>query len=558
MSEQTGNEMTGADARTTTLPAMAGDGWVNCAQGHGHWGRFGAAGLLPVHRGADGEAYVLLHHRGTETDQGDTWSLLGGARDSSESAAEAAVREAVEESDFDPTGIRVERVIRDDHGGWSYDTVIVSVDQRMAVRPVDDESLALAWVPLGEVLSINLHPGFAASWPTVRTALDSVLNGEPSQSVASPSDVALARPPHPVTGAHVVASEGLDRGDGIMKRELVTFNDGSRAVYEEYERAEDVTERLLDAYVGRAVGSRVPLSHPVGPHQLYRDHMPGSPASTRHQNLAELADQGAVSTRDGVFLGLHHALAATQGLTIDHVALGGRQSLITVDEGVRGRGSLPDPANPFVATFFRQVEPHLFAWVDNPVAPTDIEIMRRHLEGLRPLFEHVDRTPLHNTVMERFGQVAEHATGTEPLLAQPPGHHVEMPVPAVEAHHPLPPPPGSQERADHLRVGEALLTDDGRISSTPQAKTIAIRAIAARMRSSTPELVLASMGLNIGNDMADHLGDGRYVLVPHNAQYPSMGADVRHVDELDPDSPQHALDKVVPMDTHGGRHTLRT
>ncbi|MEU6965112.1 hypothetical protein [Streptomyces chrestomyceticus] len=112
-----------------------------------------------------------------------------------------------------------------------------------------------------------------------------------------------------------------------------------------------------------------------------------------------------------------------------------------------------------------------------------------------------------------------------------------------------PPPLGSPERAAHQRVGEALLTDDGRITDTPQAKTIAIQALAARMRSSTPELVLAAMGLAVGNDMASHLGDSRYVLVPHNARYPSMGADVLHADELDPANPGHAPDRVVSMDT---------
>ncbi|MEN8649705.1 hypothetical protein ABCR94_03375 [Streptomyces sp. 21So2-11] len=109
-------------------------------------------------------------------------------------------------------------------------------------------------------------------------------------------------------------------------------------------------------------------------------------------------------------------------------------------------------------------------------------------------------------------------------------------------------PLGSQERLDHLRIGEALLTDDGRITETPQAKTIAIQAIAQRLRSSTPELVLASMGVVVGTEMADRLGDSRYVLAVHHELYPSMGADVLHNDELDPANPKHAQDRVVRMD----------
>ncbi|WP_265565396.1 hypothetical protein [Streptomyces hygroscopicus] len=111
------------------------------------------------------------------------------------------------------------------------------------------------------------------------------------------------------------------------------------------------------------------------------------------------------------------------------------------------------------------------------------------------------------------------------------------------------PPVGSTERLGQQLLAEALLTDDGRVTDTPEAKTVAIEALARRMRSSTPALVLASMGLVVGNDMASHLSNGRYVLVPYNDRYPSMGADVLHVDELNPADPRHAAEKVVAMDS---------
>lgn len=69
------------------------------------------------------------------------------------------------------------------------------------------------------------------------------------------------------------------------------------------------------------------------------------------------------------------------------------------------------------------------------------------------------------------------------------------------------PLPGARERTEFQLAGEALLSNDGRITAAPQAKTVAIQAMAARMRSSTPELVLASMGLVVGGEMAAHLGD---------------------------------------------------
>jgi 8-oxo-dGTP diphosphatase len=49
-----------------------GNGWVVCAAGHRHWGRFGAAGLLI----SDG-FNVLLQHRAAWTHEGDTWAVPG-------------------------------------------------------------------------------------------------------------------------------------------------------------------------------------------------------------------------------------------------------------------------------------------------------------------------------------------------------------------------------------------------------------------------------------------------------------------------------------------------
>lgn len=208
------------------------------------------------------------------------------------------------------------------------------------------------------------------------------------------------------------------------------FDDGTRAVYEEYVSAEAAADKLLDAYVGRAAGARGPLVHPLGARQAYTDHMPGEPASARHRDLTEAAE--LASTRDGVFVGLHHALTATHGVTADRLVLGEHDSLITVDDGSLSHGALPEPGNPFVSTFFRQARPQVFSWTDHPIPPGDIETVGRHLESLRPLFEHLGRTHLHDTVMERLEQVAQHATGTDSLLTRPPGARVTPPVPGAE------------------------------------------------------------------------------------------------------------------------------
>src|SRR5689334_19993360 len=124
------------------------------------------------------------------------------------------------------------------------------------------------------------------------------------------------------------------------------------------------------------------------------------------------------------------------------------------------------------------------------------------------------------------------------------------------AAEPLP-PVGSAERRERQRIGEALLFDDGRVTTTPEAKTVAIEALAARMRSSTPELVLASMGLTVGNDMATRLGDSRYVLLAHNERYPSLGADVLHVDELRSEQYREQAHRAIAMDSERADQVVR-
>jgi 8-oxo-dGTP pyrophosphatase MutT (NUDIX family) len=138
-----------------------GDGWVVCDAGHRHWGRYGAAGLLLRH----GDQ-VLLAHRVWWSHHGETWGIPGGARDSGESAREAALREAVEETGVDPGRVRLTDETVDDHGGWSYVTVHGRLEtaEAPALEPCDGEATELRWTSVGDVGDLPLHPGFAAFW----------------------------------------------------------------------------------------------------------------------------------------------------------------------------------------------------------------------------------------------------------------------------------------------------------------------------------------------------------------------------------------------------------
>jgi 8-oxo-dGTP pyrophosphatase MutT (NUDIX family) len=137
-----------------------GDGWRRCDRGHVHWGRYGAAGLLVVAPGPQ----VLLQHRAPWSHGGDTWGVPGGARRRTETAVEAALRETVEETALDVTRVRVTGRHVDDHGSWSYVTVLAEVDAPLPVVP-ERESVDVRWVSVAGVLDLRLHDGFAAAWP---------------------------------------------------------------------------------------------------------------------------------------------------------------------------------------------------------------------------------------------------------------------------------------------------------------------------------------------------------------------------------------------------------
>ena len=152
----------------TSMADGDGNGWVVCALGHRHWGKYGAAGLLASAAGPDGQASVLLIHRASWTQHPGTWGPPGGARDSHESAAGAALREAAEECAVPPEAVRIHGLLDDDHGGWSYQTLIADTGGEFDVYPASPEAPEVAWVPEDRVESLPLHPGFAETWPVIR------------------------------------------------------------------------------------------------------------------------------------------------------------------------------------------------------------------------------------------------------------------------------------------------------------------------------------------------------------------------------------------------------
>ena len=163
----------------------SGDAWVTAPDGTTYWGRYGAAGLLA----ADPLAGVLLQHRAEWSHHGGTWGIPGGAIHRDESPINGAIREASEEAgvpegSVDPLALHVL-----DRGVWQYTTVLARV--RRPFHPVvsDAESIELRWVPVEEVKTLPLHPGFAASWPLLCPLLQ-----HPVTVIVDAANVMGARP----------------------------------------------------------------------------------------------------------------------------------------------------------------------------------------------------------------------------------------------------------------------------------------------------------------------------------------------------------------------------
>jgi 8-oxo-dGTP diphosphatase len=143
-----------------------GDGWINCDCGGKHWGLHGAAGLLLVR-----DKTILMQHRAPWVHNGDSWGIPGGARDSHETVIQAALREAVEEVGISNDHLTTGEIFIDDHGPWSYQTVIAKAHPQLVAHEANDESKEVAWVAFDEVVNKNLHPSFANTWPTLLTKL---------------------------------------------------------------------------------------------------------------------------------------------------------------------------------------------------------------------------------------------------------------------------------------------------------------------------------------------------------------------------------------------------
>lgn len=141
------------------------DGFILCPCGSEHWGLAGAAGILAFRERESIE--VLVQLRAEWSHSGGTWSNPGGAIGWSETPLEGALREFEEETAIGTGSLNVVDSIVRDHGDWRYTTFAARCERAEPVP--NDESLALEWVPLDDMLESRLdrpvHPAFAEDLP---------------------------------------------------------------------------------------------------------------------------------------------------------------------------------------------------------------------------------------------------------------------------------------------------------------------------------------------------------------------------------------------------------
>lgn len=138
---------------------MNGDGFITVADGTMRWGRYGAAGVLA----RAGDRYFVAQ-RSLHCHQGGTWAIPGGALHSDESPVEGALREFAEEIGVALDGFEAVSTHEDDHGGWSYWTIVVDLPAPFeAPDRLHWETAATAWVTGDELAELDLHPAFRAT-----------------------------------------------------------------------------------------------------------------------------------------------------------------------------------------------------------------------------------------------------------------------------------------------------------------------------------------------------------------------------------------------------------
>ncbi|MEU9025872.1 ADP-ribosyltransferase [Actinomadura sp. NPDC048394] len=264
-------------------------------------------------------------------------------------------------------------------------------------------------------------------------------DGAPPQTKAA-GEQAGHRPPMPEPDSVTSIADRLRRGiesgiderrtvplfrGGVAERvDLVTFNDGSKAVRkvtwgEDLDTA-DADE--LSALVGHAVEARVPAVHRADAHTLYMEHVDGQGVWDMHPHAHPDDLRALYGDKPGARnLGLMDALTANG----DREWLVDRQGRVWgIDHGatfwLEPDSAAVQAGNPFSRHFVEgtRIGPRgeEYIWRPNALNPADVEAIEQRLNALRPRFEARDRSDWFEGMMKRWEFIKANARGTTPIL----------------------------------------------------------------------------------------------------------------------------------------------
>ncbi|MFW2382149.1 MAG: NUDIX domain-containing protein [Acidimicrobiales bacterium] len=152
----------------------SGSGFLHCSDGKVRWGLYGAAGVVFVHVDGLGAITVQLQKRSAFAHEGGSWSCAGGAIEPGENPLEAGLREASEEVGEipQPTTFHGEFVFAP-AADWKYVTSVVQVPEQFG-NSINFETDEVDWFEPGQVDALELHSGFAAAWPELRSIIEGI------------------------------------------------------------------------------------------------------------------------------------------------------------------------------------------------------------------------------------------------------------------------------------------------------------------------------------------------------------------------------------------------
>jgi hypothetical protein len=255
-------------------------------------------------------------------------------------------------------------------------------------------------------------------------------HAQPDQATDSSAQDDLATTVADVQAAVDAGTLDLDRlyGGQSAATRVATLPDGRRAVHKAggaWEAPEDAKQYAdaeeLASLVGHALEVATPAVQRDTDTAVWMEWAPGD-------TIGAMEDQGRLDewrrlldSRDGRLVGLLDALIGNADRNSGNLIVGPDGRLRPIDHGFAW-GFSADPnslgglfADRPLQFFVRRADPSN-EWIDNPLTRADVAEVRRRLEALRPEFTRLGRADWLTKSLSTLDQLAEHATGTEPLL----------------------------------------------------------------------------------------------------------------------------------------------